>query len=215
MPRRTVPFEPGRYYHLYNRGNNRSRIFFESDNYLFFLRKVRQYLDPVLDIVAYCLIPTHYHFLVRVKEREVNQEAKRETSEVCLSEKSPISAALCRAARSSPVCDRDVGMHRKGHSVVLDVILYDWPDVRTDRFDHFRTGRVVQFRFWDNRRSGKKRQRDETIGFGKLNGMGLLRDLHSIEPGIHEEGPQFGLISEGERRGQGLDGSAEVLGLGL
>jgi len=44
MPRRDVPLVAGEYYHLYNRGNNRQRIFFERENYLFFLRRVRERL---------------------------------------------------------------------------------------------------------------------------------------------------------------------------
>jgi REP element-mobilizing transposase RayT len=44
MPRRRVAFVPGEYYHVYNRGVERRPIFFERENYLFFLRKVREYL---------------------------------------------------------------------------------------------------------------------------------------------------------------------------
>ena len=78
MPRRQTRFYPGGFYHLYNRGNNRQPIFEERENYLFLLERVRKYLLPVMDLVAYCLMPTHYHLLVRVKETsEVS-----ETSEV-------------------------------------------------------------------------------------------------------------------------------------
>ena len=68
MPRRLIPFVPELYYHIYNRGNNRERIFFEPENYLFFLKKIKEYLVPVSDILVYCLMPTHYHILVRVKQ---------------------------------------------------------------------------------------------------------------------------------------------------
>ena len=53
MPRRDLPFQPGHYYHLYNRGNDRNLIFFERENYLHFLRLIRRYLiDQALDVVA-------------------------------------------------------------------------------------------------------------------------------------------------------------------
>jgi putative transposase len=68
MPRRTTPFLPDIYYHFYNRGNNRQAVFFEADNYLYFLNGVKKYLLPVAHIVAYCLMPTHYHILVRIKQ---------------------------------------------------------------------------------------------------------------------------------------------------
>lgn len=68
MPRRDVDLCDGERYHLYNRGHDRGCIFYEGTNYVFFLRGIWKYLVPVLDIVAYCLMPTHYHFLVLVKE---------------------------------------------------------------------------------------------------------------------------------------------------
>ena len=72
MPQRTVELCAGEYYHLYNRGNNRERIFFERENYLFFLRRLRKYVVPILDVVAYCLMPTHYHLLVLLKEADLS-----------------------------------------------------------------------------------------------------------------------------------------------
>jgi len=52
------------FYHIYNRGNNKAPIFFNRDNYIFFLRKVRKYFLAELDVLAYCLMPNHFHFLV-------------------------------------------------------------------------------------------------------------------------------------------------------
>jgi putative transposase len=85
MPRRETPFVADVYYHIYNRGNNRQAVFFESDNYLYFLKGIEKYLAPTVNIVAYCLMPTHYHVLVRVKQ----------TSEVL--ETSEVSAQVSRA----------------------------------------------------------------------------------------------------------------------
>jgi putative transposase len=67
MPYRRVGFLADEYYHIYNRGTNFQPIFFERDNYLFFLRQLRQYLVPkAVEITAYCLMPTHYHILGRL-----------------------------------------------------------------------------------------------------------------------------------------------------
>ena len=59
-------FEQGHIYHIYNQGNNRQKIFFERENYLFFLKKMREYLLPYCDIIAYCLMPNHFHWMVEV-----------------------------------------------------------------------------------------------------------------------------------------------------
>ena len=58
------------YYHIYNRGNNKENIFVNDDNYLFFLDKWKLHLHPHTDTLAYCLMPNHFHFLIKVKSIE-------------------------------------------------------------------------------------------------------------------------------------------------
>ena len=58
-------------YHIHNRGNNRQIIFFKPENYLYFLKKVRLLLLPHCDILAYCLMPNHFHFLIHSDNRSV------------------------------------------------------------------------------------------------------------------------------------------------
>ena len=64
MPRRLISFHPGEYYHLYNRGVNRQKIIFENWNFQFFLFNIDRYLLPLAELVAYCLMPNHYHMLI-------------------------------------------------------------------------------------------------------------------------------------------------------
>lgn len=64
------PLQAGRYYHLYNRGNNGETLFVEARNYRYFLKLYAKYADPVVETFAYCLMPNHFHFLVRVREPE-------------------------------------------------------------------------------------------------------------------------------------------------
>jgi len=65
-----IPMIPGRYYHVYNRGNNREKLFFGVDDYKIFLNKYFHYLGPVADTYAYCLLPNHFHFLIRIHDNE-------------------------------------------------------------------------------------------------------------------------------------------------
>jgi REP element-mobilizing transposase RayT len=60
--------EPGRYYHIYNRGINSCNLFEESTNYEHFLRLYEKYIHPIAYTYAWCLMKNHFHFLVRIKE---------------------------------------------------------------------------------------------------------------------------------------------------
>ena len=62
--------QPG-IYHIYNRGNNQQTIFFNEDNYIYFLNKCHRYLKPVSEIFAWCLMTNHFHFLIEVTEQSL------------------------------------------------------------------------------------------------------------------------------------------------
>ncbi len=65
-------------YHVYNRGNNGEKIFYSQRNYLYFLEKIRDHLLPYSDILAWCLMPNHFHLVIIVRRemvvnRSINQ----------------------------------------------------------------------------------------------------------------------------------------------
>jgi putative transposase len=62
--------ETGKTYHLYNRGNNRENLFYKKENYHYFIRQFDKYLSNYLDVYAYCLLPNHFHFLIKVKDED-------------------------------------------------------------------------------------------------------------------------------------------------
>jgi putative transposase len=64
-------FEKGYIYHIYNQGNNKERLFFSRENYLFFLQKIKTYIIPYTNIFAWCLMPNHFHLMVVVNYTEL------------------------------------------------------------------------------------------------------------------------------------------------
>jgi len=54
------------YYHLYNRGAHRKNIFYGEENYAYLLILLRKYaVQYNVRILAYCLMPNHYHLIVQ------------------------------------------------------------------------------------------------------------------------------------------------------
>jgi REP element-mobilizing transposase RayT len=78
-----MQLEQGYHYHLYNRSNAGEVVFKLPDNYEYFLRKYRHHLGAHFATVAYCLMPTHFHFLVRVTSDD--QRAAQNAAGVWLS----------------------------------------------------------------------------------------------------------------------------------
>lgn len=83
MPSKNVikTYSPQSYYHLYNRGVAKAKIFLDSQDYKTFLSYLKLYLTPVivnqsiapskqlknffgeLSLLCYCLMPNHFHLL--------------------------------------------------------------------------------------------------------------------------------------------------------
>lgn len=63
---RTMKYENEKYYHVYNRGANRDNIFLSPDNYRYCINLfAKYYLHYKVSIHAFCLMPNHYHLLIR------------------------------------------------------------------------------------------------------------------------------------------------------
>lgn len=92
MPSRFLvrDFRPGGTYHIFNRGVDQRRIFVDEEDYNLFIYYLYIYLTPLdkvlrryhdlpvrlfkknvakdLDMLAYCLMPNHVHFLIKQKK---------------------------------------------------------------------------------------------------------------------------------------------------
>lgn len=57
------------YYHIYNRGTRKEKIFFSELNYKYFLQLVAKNSSAhLVSLEAYCLMPNHYHLVLKQKE---------------------------------------------------------------------------------------------------------------------------------------------------
>lgn len=96
-------FRDGNFYHIFNRGNNKQTIFFENQDYFVFLSRIKLALGfskvlfeegkknqvrihpfpkNTFSIICYCLMPNHFHFLVR---QNADTGIDRLISKVCTS----------------------------------------------------------------------------------------------------------------------------------
>lgn len=54
------------YYHIYNRGNRKEKIFIQAADHERFLTRLLNYKDMFgVDVLAYCLMPNHIHLLLK------------------------------------------------------------------------------------------------------------------------------------------------------
>ncbi len=60
----------GETYHIYNKAVGDELLFRTANDYYFFLKKLTRFILPVSNIYAYCLIPNHFHLLLKIKEVE-------------------------------------------------------------------------------------------------------------------------------------------------
>ena len=68
-----MEIETGYCYQLYNRSNAGEIVFKIPDNYRHFLKQYRQHLTNHFETLAYCLMPTHFHLMVRVKTEDIDK----------------------------------------------------------------------------------------------------------------------------------------------
>jgi REP-associated tyrosine transposase len=64
-----MKFIPNNIYHIYNQGNNHQKIFFSEGDYLIFLNLYKKLFLALVDTIAWCLMPNHFHFMVYTDER--------------------------------------------------------------------------------------------------------------------------------------------------
>jgi putative transposase len=66
MPNQEV-LSPDNYYHIFNHAIGDEILFKDDKDYCSFINRYSRYIQPVADTIAYCLIPNHFHFCLKIK----------------------------------------------------------------------------------------------------------------------------------------------------
>lgn len=79
MGNRILPLETNTTYHIYNRGFNKQTLFYDAQDYHYFLQGITRYKKRFkgIKISAYCLLPNHFHFLL-IDERMASSNSTDE-----------------------------------------------------------------------------------------------------------------------------------------
>jgi len=67
MGNNRTPLEPEKIYHYYHHAVEKDNLFFQPRNYAYFLQKYAEHLHSIFETYCYCLLPNHFHFLVKVR----------------------------------------------------------------------------------------------------------------------------------------------------
>ena len=58
-------YQKDNYYHVFNRGCNKEKIFFAESDYKNVLTKIKLTQSTYkIEVIAYCLLPNHYHLML-------------------------------------------------------------------------------------------------------------------------------------------------------
>ena len=58
------------FFHIYNHANGKELLFFNDENYLYFLKLFGEYILPIADLYGYSLMSNQFHFLVKIKDEK-------------------------------------------------------------------------------------------------------------------------------------------------
>jgi REP element-mobilizing transposase RayT len=64
-----MKFIPENIYHVYNQGNNKQEVFNEDYQFQYFLKLYKEYIVPYCETLAWCLMNTHFHFMIYADNR--------------------------------------------------------------------------------------------------------------------------------------------------
>lgn len=153
MSRRNHTFAVEEYYHCYNRGTDKRVVFADKQDFAYFLTSMDSYNskdalgklrlypvphvdDQIVEIVAYCLLPNHFHLLLRERvEGGISKFMQRVGIGYTLyfNEKNERSGALFQGAFKSKTIDTDQDLRQVTAYVTYNNLIHSITDKKLFR----------------------------------------------------------------------------------
>jgi REP element-mobilizing transposase RayT len=70
---------PDCFYHVYNRTNGHDLLFRNNSDYIRFIQKYKKYIPPIAQTYCYCLLPNHFHYLIKMNDKQTILENMEKT----------------------------------------------------------------------------------------------------------------------------------------
>jgi len=75
-------------------------IFFQTANYLYFLKKAEQHICPFADVLAWCLMPNHFHLIIAVRASDLTSDRVTWSHPVTTSGQYQLNSSIATMLRS-------------------------------------------------------------------------------------------------------------------
>lgn len=75
------PIKQGNFYHIYNRGAGRGKLFQVHQDFTEFIERFYYYLYPAVQTFAWCLLNNHFHAMIRIRTQEEQATLYRQMAE--------------------------------------------------------------------------------------------------------------------------------------
>lgn len=183
MSDKQIILKPEHYYHIYNHAVGNENLFDTDKNYIYFLVKFNKYILPVSELITYCLMPNHFHLIVRLKSE----------GEIKIFLNSNLKKVVNPTGREAPVgltIESLTKQELRNMSHVREPIGYELDKALSQLFSNFFNTYAKHYNFWKNRTGTlfKRAFRRKEIG-----DMEYLRKLICY---IHQNPVKAGLVNK-------------------
>jgi|JI7StandDraft_1071085.scaffolds.fasta_scaffold29963_6 putative transposase len=106
-------------YHIYSRANGFEKLFYKPHHFRYFMTKYHLHISPIAETYSYCLMPNHFHMVIKIKSVEAIN--------ACLSEKllcpTPAAKSLNEKQHRSRILIQQFSNFLNAYSKALNLMI--------------------------------------------------------------------------------------------